>query len=349
MSQSGTHPLIARSTSLGLLLNKIRRRLAQNVQDHEMFQQFEGYEVQFETVLLNNDLQHSFQKFCATMNQQYSVQFILAVSQFTKSNNLTEQINLLLHIVDEYISPEGKNIPIDDDFKRHILDQVHLSGQRSNRTSLRVDTNIFDHLYESIAQQLKTDIFPMYIRSDEFHTLVTVRGKTFIYGLIDPSLNHNLSMFDLQHLLRIPFLHDALYKFSTSEHSEENIDLYDQIQKYKKVDESTRQDFAVEIYEKYVKAGADYEANLSSKVRVELRDHVHEATPYLYDNAAEELARTCIYDIYVRFANSPDFDECKKAYLNGLVVNSQQQTLQVPRAQSLSTLVSKRNKSIVLK
>jgi hypothetical protein len=244
-----------------------------------------GQEIQFETIFLNQVLEDDFMTYCTNTNTLQLFQFIKNVDAHRASTDELERAQLYDKII------------------------VQLHEQP------------LDTVYDTTLQDMKTRIFPLYIRSDQFRLLVNKQGKSFFYGLIDPSLNHNLPLFNIQYLLNIPYMHDALYRFSVKELSEESIQLYDEILRYKSADTSDQVQIANDIYNTYVRVGSAKEANLTHSIRTQLQVIPTMTEPILdlFDSCIDHLTSSCIYDIYVRFTSTSDFNTCKQGYMDSII------------------------------
>jgi hypothetical protein len=275
----------------------------------------EGTEVEFNLIFTNTILQKDFILHCQREFNLEGLLFVLDVSKFTNCTDNLAQVQMCTQIVDKYmLRTSDYEINVDGVSKNKVLTTYNQSNQRTIQDKLVVPVTLFDNLYRVVYGDLREDVFSRYIISDAFRQLVREHGESFVYEIVNPSLDHNSTIFDLKHLMRIPFMNERLRKFSVQEHSEESIDSYNEIIKYKKSTKQKR-NRTKKIFKQFVEKGAKNEVAIPPKMYDSFVKNMPHANLEIFSEIEDHLVRSSIYDIYVRFATSSSFEESKAEFV----------------------------------
>jgi hypothetical protein len=135
---------------------------------------FEKYEVQFQRVFKVPEVLENFAIYLKKCLVEESLLFILAVEEYRTSSPTIEKMR---DIHGKFIKSSGTheiNIPGSNKEK---IEQV--ISQYDNKSAIEPDLTVFNEVYDSVLRDLRGDVFPRYIRTNNFKTFILSKGENF--------------------------------------------------------------------------------------------------------------------------------------------------------------------------
>jgi hypothetical protein len=275
----------------------------------------EGFDVQFEHLFGNPQVQDHFHEYLKRSHNQDGFLFLIAVNNFKNEQDSSTKVRQAMDIVENYLAVGSPfEVNIDNDSRTAVMDIFTKTRQLENRDNLTVPVSVFDTVSGIVRKEIKEDGFPRYIRSQAFCDFAHQQGQEFVVNVLKPALDPKTNAtFHISQVLNVPYLRTSLSKFGNRRH-EKIIDVYETIQKFKTCKGGQRKEMGVELIEAIYDCEMGMEQSAMERIQDGLDQEVDRIRTGLFDDA--EIA-TCknIAELYSRFTVSVIFNQCIESFV----------------------------------
>ena len=137
----------------------------------------------FEECFDNNEVRRQMREFCNELNNEELILFVQALAEYSKLRGQTNKAMKLQEMYQMFIVESSSlclnlkgdtRADIHERFKEHAKQfQEHTDNESSGRSyELLVDPEVFCKAEEEVLSQLKTSIFPLFVKSPEFEAYI---------------------------------------------------------------------------------------------------------------------------------------------------------------------------------
>lgn len=152
----------------------VSRSSSQKSQSLNLNFDIKQFHIHFKSVFTNSDMFNAFREHMIIEHNSESLDFLIDLDQFEDlEGKPKEQLDLIKHLVNTYLKEESsKALNIGSELKNMILKETKEQMASDKWIMEKEPKEIFDPLKRSILLEMKTDVFPRFVRSAACLTVV---------------------------------------------------------------------------------------------------------------------------------------------------------------------------------